>query len=65
MGIGQSVRNLADRAKSKIRPGQAESAIDKAGDKFDDATGGKHASKVDKVQDKSKDAANKHLRDER
>jgi hypothetical protein len=65
MGIGRSVRSLADRAKSKIRPGQAGSAIDKAGDKFDDATGGKHASKVGKAQDKAKDAADKHLRDER
>ena len=62
MGIGQSLRKLADLARDRIRPGQARSAIDKAGDKVDQATGGKYASKVDKAQEKGKDAAQKYLR---
>jgi hypothetical protein len=65
MGIGQSLRKLADRARGKVRPEQAESGIDKAADKFDEATGGKYASKVDKAQEKAKDAAKKYLRDEK
>lgn len=65
MGIGQTMRKMADRAKGKVRPEQAEGAIDKAGDKFDESTGGKHASKVDKAQDKASDAASKHLRDQK
>lgn len=65
MGIGQSLRKLADRARGRVRPEQAESGIDKAADKFNEATGGKYASKVDKAQERAKDAANKHLRDEK
>jgi hypothetical protein len=65
MGIGQSLRKLADRARGKVRPEQAESGIDKAADRFDEATGGKYASKVDKAQEKAKDAAKKYLRDEK
>ncbi|HEY8451841.1 MAG: antitoxin [Micromonosporaceae bacterium] len=62
MGIGQSLRKLADLARDKIRPEQAGSAIDKAADKVDQRTGGKYASKVDKAQEKGKDAAQKYLR---
>jgi hypothetical protein len=65
MGIGQSLRKLADQARGRVRPKQAESGIDKAADKFDEATGGKYASKVDKAQEKAKDAANRYLRDEK
>lgn len=64
MSIGQSIRKLADRARGRVRPEQAESGIDKAADKFDQATGGKYASKVDKAQEKAKDASNKYLRDQ-
>lgn len=64
MGIGRSLRKFADRARGKVRPEQAESGIDKAADKFDEATGGKYASKADKVREKGKNAAKKYLRDE-
>ena len=64
MSIGQSIRKFADRARGKVKPEQAERGIDQAADKFDQATGGKYADKVDKAQEKARDAAQKHLRDE-
>lgn len=64
MGIGQSLRKLTDRAKGKVSPEQAQSGIDKAGDKVDESTGGKYSEKTDKAQEKAKDAANKQLKDD-
>ena len=64
MGIGQSIRKFADRARDKVKPEQAESGIEKAGDKVDQVTGGKYADKVDQAQEKAKDAARKNVRDD-
>jgi len=64
MSIGQSIRKFADRARGKVKPEQAERGIDQAADKFDQATGGKYADKVDRAQEKAKDASQKYLRDE-
>lgn len=61
MGLGQSVRKFADRAKDKIRPEQAERGVDQVADKFNRATGGKHASKVTKARQKAKDTAGKYF----
>ncbi|HLU33102.1 MAG TPA: antitoxin [Natronosporangium sp.] len=65
MGIGQSIRNIADRARGKVKPEQAERGVEQAGDKFDQATGGKYADKVDQAQEKANEAAQKHLREEK
>lgn len=62
MGMGQSFRKLADRARDKVRPEQGDHGIDQTADKFDEATGDKHASKVDKAQEKARNAARKLLR---
>lgn len=61
MGLGQSVRKFADRAKERVRPEQAERGVDRAADKIDRATGGKHTSKVTKARQKAKDAAGKYF----
>ena len=46
-----------DKAKEFAgkNPDKVQSGIDKAGDMFDEKTGGKHAEHVDKVQDKAGD----------
>lgn len=61
MGIAQSLRKLADRAKEKIQPEHAERGVDKAGDAVDQRTGGKYESQVDKAQEKGRDTARKHF----
>lgn len=65
MSIGQLLRKLVGRVRGRLRPEQAESGIDKAADKLDQATGGKYRSRVDKGRKKAKDAANKYLRGEK
>lgn len=65
MRIGQLLRNLLGRIRGRVRPEQAESGIDKAADRFDQATGGKYRSKVDKGREKAKNTAKKYLREER
>ena len=46
-----------DKAKEFAgkNPDKVQSGIDKAGDMFDEKTGGKHAQHTDKVQDKAGD----------
>ncbi|MFI6102153.1 antitoxin [Lentzea sp. NPDC051213] len=48
---------LMDKAKEMLgkHPDQAKQGIDKAGDMIDERTGGQHADKVDKVQDKARE----------
>ncbi|WP_010540756.1 antitoxin [Dietzia alimentaria] len=47
MGFLDKAKDLAGKNADKV-----DSAIDKAGDLFDEKTGGKHAQHTDKVQDK-------------
>jgi antitoxin protein of toxin-antitoxin system len=54
MGIADSFRNMADKAKDKVDPDKTKQGIDKAGDKLDDATGGKFSEHVDHGQDAAK-----------
>ncbi len=48
MGFLDKAKNLARKNPDKV-----ESAIDKAGDAFDERTGGKHAQHTDTVQQKT------------
>ncbi len=61
MGIAQTLRKFADRAKEKIQPEQAEHGVDKAADTVDERTGGTYESKVDKGREKGRDAARRHF----
>ncbi len=54
MGIADSFRDMAQKAKDKIDPDKAKEGIDKAGDKVDDMTGGKYSNYVDRGQDAAK-----------
>jgi gas vesicle protein len=49
--------SFLDKAKSMLSKNsdKAKGAVDKAGDVFDQKTGGKHAQTVDSVQEKAKD----------
>ncbi|MFB4303417.1 antitoxin [Actinomadura sp. NTSP31] len=49
--------SFMDKVKEMLgqHPDQARSGVEKAGDMFDQKTGGKYADKVDKVQDKAGD----------
>lgn len=51
------IKDMADKAKDALKghEDQAEQAVDTAGDKADDMTGGKFQSQVDKGQDMAKD----------
>jgi MT0933-like antitoxin protein len=51
MGIADSFRDKAEKAIDKIGGDRAKRGVEKAGDKLDDMTGGKHARHVDKAQD--------------
>lgn len=62
MELGKSVRKMADRARSRIRPDQAERGVDQAADKINKSTNGKYASKVSRAQQKARQAANKYFR---
>lgn len=64
MGIGDSMRNMADKAKEKVSPDKAKEGIDKAGDKVDDATGGRYESQVDKGQELAEGGVDKAHRDD-
>jgi MT0933-like antitoxin protein len=59
MGIADSFRDMAAKAKDKIDPQKAKEGIDKAGDKLDDATGGKYSDYVDRGQDAAKSGVDK------
>lgn len=56
MGFIDKAKDFVSKNPDKVRQG-----IDKAGDAFDQRTGGKYADKVDRVQDE----ANKRLGGER
>lgn len=49
--------SIVDKVKQMLgqHPGQAKKGVDKTGDMLDDKTGGKHADKVDKAQEKADD----------
>ncbi|MCW6003198.1 antitoxin [Micromonospora sp. CPCC 205371] len=55
MGIADSFREKADQAVDKIGADRAKDGVEKAGDKLDDATGGKYAEHVDKGQNAASD----------
>lgn len=55
MGIADSFRDKAEQAIDKVGGDRAKQGVEKAGDKIDDATGGKYASHVDKGQDAASD----------
>lgn len=61
MGLGQTIRKFADRAKDKIRPEQADRGVDQVADRVNRATGGEHTSKVDKARQKAKEATGKYF----
>ena len=50
MGFLDKAKEFAGKNPDKVKSG-----IDKAGDMFDEKTGGKHAQHTDKVQDKAND----------
>jgi MT0933-like antitoxin protein len=54
MGIADSFRDMADKAKGKIGSDRAEQAVDAAGDKVDEATDNKYEKYVDRGQDAAK-----------
>lgn len=63
MGIAETIRKLADRAKEKIQPEQAGRGVDKAAQKTDERTGGKHREHVEKGRMKGRDAADKYFQE--
>lgn len=63
MGIGQTLRKLADRAKEKVQPEHAERGVDKAAEQVDQRTGGKHQSKIEKGREKGRGAAGKYFQE--
>lgn len=50
MGFLDKAKDFAGKNPDKVK-----SAVDKAGDMFDEKTGGKHAEHTDKVQEKAGD----------
>lgn len=59
MGIADSLREMAQKAKDKVDPDRAKEGIEKAGDKVDDATGGRYSNYVDRGQDAAKTGVDK------
>ncbi|MEH1123964.1 antitoxin [Micromonospora sp. CPCC 206061] len=55
MGIADSFREKADQAVDKVGADRVKDGVEKAGDKVDDATGGKYAQHVDKGQNAASD----------
>ena len=53
MGLFDDIKNKADGLKDKAQghEDQINEGIDKAGDAFDEKTGGKYSDQVDKAQD--------------
>jgi antitoxin protein of toxin-antitoxin system len=51
MGISDSFRDMADKAKDKIGSERAEQGVDAAGDKLDEATDNKYEGQVDRGQE--------------
>lgn len=61
MGAMDSFKDLAGKAKEALveHSEQVDQVVDKAGDLFDEKTGGKFADKVDSAQDAVKKALKK------
>lgn len=59
MGIADSIRDMAGKAKGKIDPAKAKEGIDRAGDKIDEATGNKYQDYVDRGQNAAKSGIDK------
>lgn len=61
MGISDKVTGITNKAKDAVmgHSDDLNEAVDKAGDKVDDATGGKFKDKVDKGQEAAKDGIGK------
>ncbi len=54
MGIADSFREMAGKAKEKMDPEKAKRRVDKAGDRIDNATGGRYSNYVDRGQNAAK-----------
>ena len=61
MGIMDKANELKDKAKQAL---SNDEKIDRAAEKADEATGGKHSDRIDKGADKAKEAGDKLNRDE-
>jgi vacuolar-type H+-ATPase subunit H len=61
MGIADSIRDMAEKAKDKVDPAKAKTkeGIEKAGDKVDEATSGKYKEHVDRGQNAAKSGVDK------
>jgi hypothetical protein len=61
MGISDKIAGATSKVTDAVkgRSDEMNKAVDAAGDKVDDATGGKFKDKVDKGQNAAKDAINK------
>ena len=59
MGIADSFRDMAQKAKDKIDPDKAKEGVEKAGDKVDDMTGGRYSDYVDRGQEAAKSGVDK------
>ncbi|MEV0733237.1 antitoxin [Polymorphospora sp. NPDC051019] len=56
MGIADSFKEMADKAVDKLGGSdKAKEAVETAGDKVDERTGGKYAGHVDKGQEMARD----------
>jgi hypothetical protein len=58
MGITDKFSDMADKAKDTLgaNKDKIDDAVDAAGDRVDEKTGGKYAEHVDKAQNAAKDA---------
>jgi hypothetical protein len=59
MGIADSIRDMAGKAKDKIDPAKAKEGIERAGDKVDEATGHKYEDYVNRGQNAAKSGVDK------
>jgi MT0933-like antitoxin protein len=62
MGITDKFGDMADKAKGALgaNKDKVDDAVEQAGDKADEKTGGKYADHVDKAQQTAKDQAAKY-----
>lgn len=54
MGVADSARNMAGKAKAKMDPDKTKERVDKVGDKLDQATKGRYSDRVDRGQEAAK-----------
>lgn len=56
MGFTDKAKELQEQATEKAKQAMAnDDTVDKAADKIDEATGGKHSDKIDKGAEKAKE----------